>query len=192
MHGKSKEKTEINSEKELIETATVQAIGKNIFGNITVEELQKELEGDATVKKMRKKIVVTINESQSMYYVDENGNVYEYENHSLDVMEDGIDFYNRIEDYRDKIITVSVIDNMDVPENVYKVLYFSKKQNQSIKAWMVENIENKDMYDLYIGGNDGVEIENCSQLFSELQNCININLENLYTENVIDFIRIFY
>lgn len=136
--------------------------------------------------------MVTINESKRMYYVDENGNVYEYENHSLDIMEDGIDFYNRIEEYRDKIITVSVIDNIDVPENAYKVLDVSKKQNQSIKAWMVENTENKDMYDLYIGGNDGVEIENCSQLFSELQNCININLENLYTENVIDFSRMFY
>ena len=72
MHGKAKEQAEIDGEKEWIETSTVQAMGKDTYGNMTVDGLQKELENDATVEKIRKKIVVTINDSQRMYYIDDN------------------------------------------------------------------------------------------------------------------------
>lgn len=192
MRGKSKEQAEIDGEKELIETSTVQAMGKNKYGNVTTEELQNELQGEATVEKIRKKIVVTINDSQRSYYVDDEGNVFEYEYVDLAIMENGSDFYNRMSDYRESILTVSVLDNMNVPENAYRVFDVSKEQNETVKAWLVENAENTDMYDLYIGGNDGVEIENCSKLFSELLNCTNIDLENLYTENATDFSNMFY
>ena len=79
MHGNAKKETEIEEEKEIIGLAVVQAVQKDMFGNITVDGLQHELDGEATVAKIRKKIVVTMNETQRMYYVDENGNVFEYE-----------------------------------------------------------------------------------------------------------------
>lgn len=192
MHGKAKEQAEIDGEKELIETSTVQAMGKNKYGNITTEELQNELQGEATVEKIRKKIVVTINDSQRSYYVDDDGNVFEYEYFDLAIMENGSDFYNRMSDYRESILTVSVLDNMNVPENAYRVFDVSKEQNETVKAWLVENAENTDMYDLYIGSNEGVAIENCSCMFSELSNCIEIKLDNLYTENVKDFSKMFW
>ena len=185
--GNAKEQAEIDGEKELIETAIVQAMGNNKYGNITVDELQKILEDDATVGKIRKKIVITINDSQRMYYVDDDGNVFEYEYFDLAIMENGTIFYNRMADYRTSILSVTVIDNMNIPENAYQVFDVSKEQNETVKAWLVENVENTDMYDLYIGSNDGVEIENCKNMFSDLTNCISIDIENLYTSKVKDF-----
>ena len=34
MHGKAKEDTEIENEKEIVKTSTVHAVGKNKYGNI--------------------------------------------------------------------------------------------------------------------------------------------------------------
>lgn len=187
MHGKAKEQAEIDSEKEIIETSTVQAMGKNKYGDITTEGLQNELQGEATVEKIRKKIVVTFNDSQRMYYVNDNGNVFEYEYVELPVMENGSEFNNRMADYRASILTVSVLDNMDVPENAYRVFDVSKEQNETVKAWLVENEENTNMYDLYIGGNDGVEVEECLNMFASYSNCISIDVSNLYTDNVKNF-----
>lgn len=39
MHGKAKESAEIDSEKETLEIATIQAMGKNKYGNIVKNEL---------------------------------------------------------------------------------------------------------------------------------------------------------
>ena len=192
MHGKAKEQAEIEGEKELIETSTVQAMGKNKYGNVITEELQNELQGKATVKKIRKKIVVTINDSQRSYYVDDEGNVFEYEYVDLAIMENGSDFYNRMSDYRESILTVSVLDNMNVPENAYRVFDVSKDQNETVKAWLVENAENTDMYDLYIGSKEGVKApKSCYGMFTDMNNCKLIDLENLYTEDTTDFIFMF-
>lgn len=188
---KAKEQTEIDSEKEIIETATIQAMGKDKYGDITVEGLQKELQGKATVEKIRKKIVVTINNSQRTYYVDDSGNVFEYEYFDLAIMENGLDFSSRMADYKTSIVSVTVLDNMKIPENVYQVFDVSKDQNETVKAWLVENKENTDMYDLYIGGNDGVEIQNCNAMFSYYSNCISIDVSNLYTSNVKSFAGMF-
>lgn len=182
---------EIDNEKELVEVAAVRAATKNRYGNITVEELQQELEGDATVGIIRKKIIATINDSQRMYYVDDEGNVAEYEYFDLGVMENGYVFYNRMADYKANILTVTVLDNMNVPENAYEVFDVSKAQNESVKAWLVENQENTGMYDLYIGGNEGVEIEDCNSMFAYYSNCISIDLSNLYTDNVKSFAAMF-
>lgn len=166
-------------------------MSKNKYGDINIDGLQKELEDDAKVEKIRKKIVVTINDSQRMYYVDDNGNVFEYEYVDLAVMEDGYTFYNRMADYRTSILSVTILDNMNIPENVYQVFDVSKKQDESVKAWLVENEENSEMYDLYIGGNDGVEVENCGSMFAFYSNCINIDLSNLYTDKSTSFTAMF-
>lgn len=188
---KAKEQAEIDGEKELIETATVQAMGKDKYGNITVDGLQKELENDAAVEKIRKKIVVTINDSQRSYYVDDEGNVFEYEYVDLAIMENGSDFYNRMSDYRESILTVSVLDNMNVPDNTYQVFDVSKEQNETVKAWLVQNKDNTEMYDLYIGGNEGVEIESCNNMFAYYSNCTSVDISNLYTSKVKSFAGMF-
>ena len=70
-------------------------------------------------------------------------------------MEDGADFNTRMTDYRTSILTVHVLDNLDVPDITYEVFDVSKNQDETVKAWLIEN---EDFYDLYIGGKEGVDI----------------------------------
>lgn len=194
--GKAKEEAEIANEKEIVEKATVQAMGNNKYGNIEESELQGELdketgEGETRVSIIRKKRIVQFIDSQRMYRVDDNGNVFEYVYTDLPIMENGSDFNTRMNEYKTSILTVTVLDNMNIPENAYQVFDVSKEQDGTAKAWLVEDIENSDMYDLYIAGNEGVDIENCQGMFSYFSNCVKIDLENLYTDKVTNFIGMF-
>ena len=184
----AKENAEIANEKELIETATIQTMGKDKYGNVTVEGLQSELEDEATVEKIRKKIVVTINDSKRTYYVDNNGNVFEYIYSELSKMESGNDFYTRISEYRTQILNVKVIDNLNIPGNAYQSFDVSANQDGSVMAGLIQNEENKDYYDLYIGGNDGVKATgSCQNIFANLENCLTIDLEHFYTDDTKNF-----
>ena len=192
----AKEETEISNEKEVVDTATLKALANNKTGILVNDELQNELDkitgdGKTEVKVIRKKVIVEFTDSKRMYRVDNSGNVYEYVYADLPIMEDGTNFNSRMNDYKNNILTVTVLDNMNVPENAYQVFDVSKEQNETVKAWLVENAENENMYDLYIGGNDGVDIENCQNLFGYFSNCVDINLENLYTEKVKNFSYMF-
>mgnify|MGYP005809456585 CR=1 FL=1 len=192
----AKEQTEIGNEKEVVDRAVIQAMGNNSRGNIVEDELQEQLDkitgdGETEVKMIRKKLVVEFLNSHRMYHVDDNGNVYEYIYKDLPIMEYGSNFNERMNDYKASILTVTVLDNINIPENSYKIFDVSKNQDESVKAWLVENSENTNMYDLYIGGEDGVNIENCSSMFSSFSECTNIDLENLYTENVEVFSSMF-
>ncbi len=187
----AKETTEIENEKEIVQRATINAIEKNKYGDITVDGLQNELKGKATVKKIRKKIVVKIDDSERSYYIDDDGNVFEYEYFDLAIMENGYDFHNRMADYRTSILRVIVLDNMNIPEYAYKVFDVSKEQNETVKAWLIKSEENTDMYDLYIGSNEGVEIENCDSMFAYYSNCVDIDISNLYTSKVKVFASMF-
>ena len=192
----AKEETEIANEKEIVEKATVEAMGKNKYGNIKDDELQNALNNVAGKEKtkvsiIRKKRIVEFVDTQRMYRVDDDGNVYEYTYTDLPVMESGSNFNTRMDEYKANILTVTVLDNMNIPENVYQIFDVSKEQNETVKAWLVKNIENTDMYDLYIGGNDGVDIENCNGMFSYFLNCAKIDLENLYTDKVKYFTGMF-
>lgn len=194
--GQAKEETEIANEREIVEKATVQAMGNHQYGNIEEKELQEQLDkeagkGKTKVSIMRKKYVVQFINSERMYQVDNNGNVYEYTYAELPIMENGRDFNNRMNEYKTSILTVTVLDNMDIPEDTYQIFDVSKSQNDTVKAWLVENRENTEMYDLYIGGNDGVDIEDCNGMFAYFSNCIKIDLENLYTDKVKSFAGMF-
>ena len=188
----SKEQTQIANEKEIIDRATVQAMGNNTNGNIVEKELQDELDkitnvGITDVKIIRKKIIVEFTDSHRMYYVDNYGNVFEYLYTDLPIMEAGSDFNKRIADYKDNILSITVLDSIDIPENAYQVFGISKEQNETVKACLIPNEENTDMFDLYIMGTEGVETSNCKNMFSDFRNCLTIDLEYLYTDNVKDF-----
>ena len=78
--GKAKEETEIADEKQIIEKATIQAMGNNKYGNIEESELQSELnketdEGKTEVTDMGENFEVIFNESNRYYTVDKDGNV---------------------------------------------------------------------------------------------------------------------
>ena len=78
--GQAKEETEIANEKEIVEKATVQAMGNNKYGNIEEDELQKQLdretgEGKTETTDIGEEFEVVFNESSRYYIVDKEGNV---------------------------------------------------------------------------------------------------------------------
>ena len=80
MHGRAKEQSEIDSEKEIVETSTVQAMGKNKYGNVIQNELQEKLnsntgEGKTEVIDDGDTLVVKFINSRRYYEVDNDGNV---------------------------------------------------------------------------------------------------------------------
>ena len=78
--GQAKEETEIANEKEIVEKATVQAMGNNKYGNIEESELQEQLnketeEGKTEVSDVGDEFEVVFHESNRYYTVDKDGNV---------------------------------------------------------------------------------------------------------------------
>ncbi len=78
--GQAKEETEIANEKEIVEKATVQAMGNNKYGNIEESELQEQLnketeEGKTEVSDVEDEFEVVFHESNRYYTVDKDGNV---------------------------------------------------------------------------------------------------------------------
>ena len=80
--GKAKEEAEIANEKEIVEKATVQAMGNNKYGNIEEDELQKQLnkesgEGKTEATDIGDEFEVVFVDSNRYYIVDKDGNVKE-------------------------------------------------------------------------------------------------------------------
>ena len=79
--GKAKESAEIDSEKEAVETATVEAMGKNKYGNVVRSELQEELNkdlGDGITSVLdgdNEEYIVKFIQSERYYTVNANGDV---------------------------------------------------------------------------------------------------------------------
>ena len=78
--GQAKEETEIANEKEIVEKATVQAMGNNKYGNIEEDELQEQLdketgEGETKATYIEDEFEVLFKESKRYYLVDRNGNI---------------------------------------------------------------------------------------------------------------------
>lgn len=193
MRGGAKEKLEIANEKEVVEESTVQAMGKNKYGNIEKNELQESLDNQtngrkAEVKEIRKKLVVEFIDSQRMYYVDKEGNIYEYIYKELPIMEEGIIFYKRMQEYRAKILKIKVVDYVEIPNEAVNSFDVSLEQNKSVMAWFMQNEDNNECYDLYIGGDGGVQASSsCQNMFASMGVCLSIDLEHFYTDNTINF-----
>lgn len=82
--GNAKEQTEISNEKEVIEMATVQAMGKNKYGELEEGEFQKALdkqagEGKTEVTDIGEEFEIVFKESNRYYDVDKDGNIGDYE-----------------------------------------------------------------------------------------------------------------
>ena len=78
--GQAKEETEIANEREIVEKATIQAMGNNKYGNIEEDELQGELdketgEGETQTTEIGEEIEVLFTDSGRYYAVDKDGNV---------------------------------------------------------------------------------------------------------------------
>ena len=78
--GVAKEETEIANEREIVEKATVQAMGNNKYGNLEESELQEQLdketgEGKTEATDIGDEFEVVFVESNRYYTVDKDGNV---------------------------------------------------------------------------------------------------------------------
>ena len=87
--GQSKEQTEIANEKEILEKATVEAMGKNKYGNIEENELQNALnqetgEGKTEAVDAGEEFEVLFIDSNRYYIVDKDGNVGEVKDYYKD------------------------------------------------------------------------------------------------------------
>ena len=87
--GQSKEQTEIANEKEILEKATVEAMGKNKYGNIEESELQNALNQETGKGKTEAvdaggEFEVLFIESNRYYIVDKDGNVGEVKDYYKD------------------------------------------------------------------------------------------------------------
>ena len=81
--GEAKEDTEIANEKEVIENATVNAMGKNKYGNLKEDEFQEALdkqtgEGKTIVSDMGESFEVYFSDTKRYYEVDVDGNIGDY------------------------------------------------------------------------------------------------------------------
>ena len=79
--GKAKEATEIANEKEIVQRATVNAMGKNKYGDLKQSELEKQLneeqEGKTEVTDVGDEFEILFKESNRYYTVDKDGNISE-------------------------------------------------------------------------------------------------------------------
>ena len=70
---KAKEKTEIENEKEIIQRATVNAMGKNKYGDLKQDELQKQLDKEAEAIDVGNEFEILFKGSNRYYAVDKDG-----------------------------------------------------------------------------------------------------------------------
>ena len=78
--GQAREEAEIANEKEILEKATVQAMGNNKYGNIEERELQEQLDRETGEEKtvatdVGEEVQVLFKESKRYYLVDKNGKI---------------------------------------------------------------------------------------------------------------------
>ena len=81
--GEAKEDSEIANEKEVIDNATIDAMGKNKYGNLQEGEFQEALdrqtgEGKTTVTDIGESFEVYFTDSERYYEVDLDGNIGDY------------------------------------------------------------------------------------------------------------------
>ena len=98
--------------------------------------------------------------------------------------------------YKDKISTVDILTNKDVPSDAVESWDVSKNGNGAVMAWIIDDSENSGMYKLYIGGDGGVYApSNSLSLFSgyiSFCKTTTMNLGNLNTSKVTSMRSMFF
>ena len=75
------------------------------------------------------------------------------------------------DEYREKITSIEVLNNKNVPSEAVQSWDVSERQDESVMAWIVNDTENEGYYKLYIGGDGGVVANpNSSYLFDGFTN----------------------
>ena len=90
--------------------------------------------------------------------------------------------------YKQNIVSITFLDNNNVPDNAAESWDVSEDGKGGVKAWIVPNSEDNTKYDLYIGAKDGVIAnEDSGYLFYNFRELKEINFNNNYdTSNAKD------
>ena len=160
-------------EKEIVEISTIQAIGKNKYGNLTKNELEKKLNNNVGYDKTEvivdgENLVVKFIESNRYYEVDSDGNV------SLPI-EVIIDKYpgditkdkegNKLDGTQEKPYEIWCIEDLvDFSKSVNEGNGFAGKYISLMRTLDFESVLSYSdyttkEYDLYLGGDGTVELK---------------------------------
>ena len=179
--------TSIGKEKELLQVGIFGAMTNHKENIVTEENLREEMKEYVTVETKRKKLIVTFKDSKRSYEVDTVGEIHEYKDVDVDIlpiMSNSKFTTNLSNDEKESVLSVTVLNTLNPPADVYKILDVSVNGDGTVKAWLIENSENEGKYDLYIGGNNGVRVNSCNILFQKFKNCTVMDLYNFYTDGV--------
>ena len=114
---------------------------------------------------------------------------YSYlETYSAGTTENGF----RSSSYAHKIISISFIDNDDVPANAVATWDLSEAKDKSITGWIVESTSNTGCYNMYIGSDNRIKANiDSSYWFWHLDNLFTINFDNYDTSDVVNMSYMF-
>ena len=187
--GKAKNQTENAEEKEILEIATLNVIGKNKFGNIEEEKLKEALSNeDVTIKKSGRNFNVTFNKSSRKYKIKSNGDIKYYEeipatdiyaklesDGTLKLRATKLDGYEKGTKWNSPDILKVVIEEPIAPKTCYGM--FDSCNNLT----SFENIEN-------------LHTENSTSMYYMFYNCKNLetlDVSNFDTQNVTNMNAMF-
>ena len=162
--GKAKNQTENAEEKEILEIATLNVIGKNKYGNIEEENLKEALsDEDVTIKKSGKNFNVTFNKSSRKYKIKSNGDIKYYEEIPA------TDIYAKLE-----------------PDGTLKLRATKLDGYEKGTKWNSPDI-------LKVVIEEPIAPKSCSSMFDSCTNLTSFeNIENLHTENATSMYYMFY
>lgn len=169
----AKQKAEIANEKEIVEKATIDAIGKNKYGDLEENELQSALDSQAGKDKTdiineNETLVVRFSETNRYYKVDSSGNVEIFEvivdktPGDITKDENGIELNgSETEPYEIWSIEDLVAFSKSVNEETknYKNCYVVLKRTLDFESiFSYSDYETKE-YDIYLGGDGTVGLK---------------------------------
>ena len=162
--GKAKNQTENAEEKEILEIATLNVIGKNKYGNIEEEKLKEALSNeDVTIKKSGKNFNVTFNKSSRKYKIKSNGDIKYYEEIPA------TDIYAKLESDGTLKLRATKLDGYEKG---------TKWNSPDILKVVIE---------------EPIAPKSCSSMFDSCTNLTSFeNIENLHTENATSMYYMFF
>ena len=155
--------TEVAEEKEIIETATIQAMGRNKYGNLEEEDLKETLKNqDVTVEKSGRNFKLTFKKSNRKYIINSNG-----ESESIEEIKPTA-IYAKLE-------TDGTLKLRSTPLQGYEE--GTKWNSPDILKVVIE---------------EPIAPKTCARMFSECINLVSIeNMNYLHTENATSMERMF-
>ncbi len=189
--GNAKTQTDIAQEKEILEQATVIAMGKNKYGNLEETDLKTYIdnslsEGESEVTDNNDGTFLVVFPSKRAYEIDEDGNVSNIENFNNDISGDAVarikyTYYTKLQDAIDAVLNnnskttivllkdlsenITVNENQNIVLNLNTFNLTNSVKNTCITLNGTLNLKNGKMtIDLDSGNNYAVKIEDTGKL----------------------------